>query len=589
MSNIFKTGTGTFLDIGERIAKGGEGEVYEVSNIPGMLFKSYYAGMRSNERMNKLKYMCLNKPNDINSEKFRICWPLEIVYENGVFAGFLMQKAFESSITPYHLCQISIPDKFSNLWKKTYDRRTINGRISRLMLCTNIAAAISRVHSSGKYIIADLKPQNILVTGDGKVSLIDMDSVQISENNIILFRAPVSTPEYTPPEAKTILNSLIPIPESWDSFSLGVLIYEILCGIHPYAGTANPPYDNHSTIAEKIENNLTHLSTDKSRFKVLPPPHSNFDVFSLSLKSILKSIFQDVQNSNLRPSIKLIGDTLAKEVQLTLNQKEKLEYQNAIQNYHQAEKQIEKLNATVENQRIRIEDLVNNDLFSKEEIIKKKVERIDAWRAAFIITLFISLITIVIILGSNQNNTDSMNLKDQEIKRIKETINQLNSEKGEYIREVSGLRVKVVELESSNKHLKNELNSDKTMLIPPILISDIKYKSIKDNNSTIIEYGGRLTKQNLYFLIPKIDYYGVIPGNYNFYIKIIDPHGRISQGDSSPQGYSYKSSLTINYGKNSNEIGGWGNDQGSSYISGEYRYEIWHNNNRIFSSRFRVY
>ena len=46
-----------------------------------------------------------------------------------------------------------------------------------------------------------------------------MDSIQIMEANKVLFNAPVSTPEYTPPN-RTIVSSII--TKDWDVFSLGV-------------------------------------------------------------------------------------------------------------------------------------------------------------------------------------------------------------------------------------------------------------------------------------------------------------------------------------------------------------------------------
>lgn len=51
MANRFITQNGNILKIGERIAKGGEGEVFEIINIPNALFKSYYKDMRTEEHM----------------------------------------------------------------------------------------------------------------------------------------------------------------------------------------------------------------------------------------------------------------------------------------------------------------------------------------------------------------------------------------------------------------------------------------------------------------------------------------------------------------------------------------------------------
>lgn len=574
MKSKFTTDNGILLNIGDRIAKGGEGEVFEIINIPGMLFKSYYSGMRSNERMNKLKYMCSNKPLDISSEKFRICWPNEIVYENGEFAGFIMQKAFDLSITPYHLCQLTIPDKFSKYWKTTYDRSNIQGRINRLMLSANIAAAMHRIHTSGKYIIADFKPQNLLITVEGKVSLIDMDSVQVYDYNTILFKAPVSTPEYTPPEAKKILKSGKPITESWDSFSFGILIYEILCGIHPYTGTAHPPFDNHSTIAEKIENNLTYLAADKSIFKVLPPPHSNFDVFSPTLQNLIKSIFQNGQSSNNRPSIKLIGDALAKEVQYTLAQKEKLEVQNALGNYRQAVKQIENLKNIIE--------VLNSEISDKDNKLESNKEKINSWRMGFFFTLIIGVFIIfMIVLGQNQNlnsnNTNYQGLNDK-----------LISEKNDLLAENAGLKSRISQITAENNRIKGIDKSFGNNNSSPISLKNIAFCTSK-NDTYLSDYGASLRLKNCFYIMPKIDYVGITPGVYDIYVKIIDPNGKLSVGGDSPNGFTYVHNTIISKGENTMYLLGWGNDIDVIYIPGTYKFEIWINGINIKTTNFVIY
>jgi DNA-binding helix-hairpin-helix protein with protein kinase domain len=288
----YYTHSGKPIILGSRIAKGGEGEVYNLENSDRCI-KIYHPNLRNRDREEKLKHMCSNLPTGNSHKMFRICWPEELVYSGSGFVGFLMQKAYDDSIMAYHLCQVSIPNKLSSSWQQTYDRQSYNGTINRLKLTTNIAASIHHIHKSGNYVLADLKPQNILLTLDGKVSLIDLDSIQVSGNHDEIFKAPVSTPEYTPPEAKYLIKNNHLISTNWDIFSLGVIIYEVLCGIHPYAGTANPPHDNLTTICDKIENNLTHINVGKGSFSALPQPHMNFYQFSSGLQSIFKQTFSE--------------------------------------------------------------------------------------------------------------------------------------------------------------------------------------------------------------------------------------------------------------------------------------------------------
>ena len=338
---MFTTREGRQIHLGNLIAKGGEGEVFEIINDSKNCIKIYHSNISIENKEEKLKYMCLNQPSELESENFRVCWPKEVIYENEKFAGYLMPKAFEDSLLPYHLCQPSIPEKLPSKWKTTFDRNKPKGIVSRLKLSTNIIAVVSRVVKTGEYTIVDLKPQNILVTNGGKVSLIDMDSVQIVKNGKVLFEAPVSTPEYTPPEAKEILKNKALITSDWDTFSLGVLVYEIMCGIHPYVGTAKPPNDNLSTISEKIENNITYITNGKEAFSSLPPPHKIFDAFSSKFKILFENIFREYTlGISSRPRLEIFGKIMFDEVELFRDNTKEVEGNKSILENEKLKKQL---------------------------------------------------------------------------------------------------------------------------------------------------------------------------------------------------------------------------------------------------------
>ena len=350
---MYKTQSGKEITLSKKIAKGGEGEVFEIVGDSNNCIKIYYERVRSPEKEEKLKYMVLNPPEDLQGITHKICWPKEVIYEEGKFVGFLMPKAFDDSLLPYHLCQPLIPKKLSSQWHATFDRKTFKGITSRLKLSVNIVAIVNRIHTTNKYIIVDLKPQNLLVTAFGKVSIIDLDSVQITQNDLVLFKAPVSTPEYTPPEAREVIKSKSAISKDWDIFSLGILIYEILCGIHPYVGSAKAPHKNLNTIQEKIKVNLTHITKGESAFSTLPNLHQTFYNYNTDLKNIFKRIFSPyILNVSVRPRLEDFGETLfnavalleeefKKEEQKRLEQekiKKKREELEAIKNYKKLKK-----------------------------------------------------------------------------------------------------------------------------------------------------------------------------------------------------------------------------------------------------------
>src|SRR5690606_32507156 len=104
------------------------------------------------------------------------------VYQGRQFAGFLMPLAHSQSISLYQLCtpRLRSSTKNKDVWAQKFDRSTGPGILARLKLCVNIAVAIHTIHKRNNYVIVDLKPQNILVSPAGKISLIDLDSIQIN-------------------------------------------------------------------------------------------------------------------------------------------------------------------------------------------------------------------------------------------------------------------------------------------------------------------------------------------------------------------------------------------------------------------------
>jgi hypothetical protein len=110
------------------------------------------------------------------------------------------------------------------------------------------------------------------------VSIVDTDSVEVIEDGRCLYAATVATPEYTPPEYyRGIKPGKVCIENSWDRFSLAVILYKILLGVHPFAATSHPPYDQCNSLGDKIKMGLfVHHPDKKKCFKVVPPPQLDF-------------------------------------------------------------------------------------------------------------------------------------------------------------------------------------------------------------------------------------------------------------------------------------------------------------------------
>jgi DNA-binding helix-hairpin-helix protein with protein kinase domain len=217
------------------LGKGGEGTVHNIvspSSLKHSCVKLYSEKYRTDENRKKIEFMIHNKPlsHKLNHTVYTLCWPEQIVFDaKGKFVGFVLPLAWENSVKLYSLCMLD-KNNPNPVWLTKFARNISQGIKLRLKLIVNIAAAIHSIHSLNKYVFVDMKPENILVTEDAKVSIIDLDSLQIAENKKVQFYAHVATPEYSPPEALNPKNNYIPV--DWDRFSLAIIFYKLLFGIH---------------------------------------------------------------------------------------------------------------------------------------------------------------------------------------------------------------------------------------------------------------------------------------------------------------------------------------------------------------------
>lgn len=102
-------------------------------------------------------------------------------------------------------------------------------------LGVRVADALAAVHECG-YVHHDLKPSNILLGLDGQPRLLDFNLASDAKN---LKSRLGGTLPYMPPEHLDALRSTearepMPMKPSGDIFSLGVILYELLTGAHPF-------------------------------------------------------------------------------------------------------------------------------------------------------------------------------------------------------------------------------------------------------------------------------------------------------------------------------------------------------------------
>jgi DNA-binding helix-hairpin-helix protein with protein kinase domain len=159
----------------------------------------------------------------------------------------------------------------------------------------NCAAAFDEVHAIGA-VIGDVNEGNFLVQANGKVTLIDCDSFQVS-NGTTVWTCDVGVPWWTPPELQDkSFRGLVRTPNH-DLFGLALLGFKLLfMGQHPYAGI--PITDTQDAIRK----GLYAFSRSSASYGVRPPPYT-FPV--TELPDMYGSMFEKAFRLNpLRPTAK---------------------------------------------------------------------------------------------------------------------------------------------------------------------------------------------------------------------------------------------------------------------------------------------
>ncbi|MEM1096100.1 MAG: serine/threonine-protein kinase [Bacteroidota bacterium] len=111
---------------------------------------------------------------------------------------------------------------------------------ARLRLFLDVCAAVQYAHQN-LIVHRDLKPSNIQVTTDGQVKLLDFGIAKLLDDEMASWQTVTAeallTPAYASPEQ--LRREAITI--ATDVYALGVVLFELLTGQHPFAGATESP------------------------------------------------------------------------------------------------------------------------------------------------------------------------------------------------------------------------------------------------------------------------------------------------------------------------------------------------------------
>lgn len=254
MTKTIRAG-GTTYQLGKRIGKGGEGEVYAVAGKPDQAAKLYnttLAGKRE-EKVRAMVTHALARSTDL------VAFPSEIVTDaKGRFLGFLMRLV--NGYRPLH--ELYSP-KSRRIHFPNADYRFV------VRAALNLASAVGKIHTTN-CIIGDFNHSGVLVSKDATVALIDADSFQFSIPGKA-YPCVVGVPDFTPPELHGRNLATVARTHAHDRFGLAVAIFHLLAmGRHPYAGRSA---GSELGIGEAIAQNKFAFSRLRSaQTQMAPPP-----------------------------------------------------------------------------------------------------------------------------------------------------------------------------------------------------------------------------------------------------------------------------------------------------------------------------
>lgn len=212
---------GTEVKVAKRIAKGGEGEVFFLDNMPEFVLKAYLPHLQAS-REGKVRAMVDARLFDLMSTA---AFPVKIATNsNGGFVGFLMR------LVPDHkeAHELTTPSSRQKHFPSADYRFLVRTAI-------NVARVFGQIHAAG-CVVGDINQRSIMVSQKATVALIDTDSFQFIRNGQ-QHLCVVGVPEYTPPELQGKSLSSVVRTQDHDAFGLAVAIFQILCmDRHPFSG-----------------------------------------------------------------------------------------------------------------------------------------------------------------------------------------------------------------------------------------------------------------------------------------------------------------------------------------------------------------
>lgn len=247
---------GRSIRLGAVLGRGGEGAVYEVIALPGLVAKVYHKPLTA-ERADKIRLMG-QLGNDALGRL--AAWP----------AGLLMDGAGRAPVGLL-MPRVNNRKDIHNLYSPKSRRSEFVRADWRFLVhaAANTARAFAAVHAAG-CVIGDVNHGGVLVGQDATVTLIDCDSFQVTHGGR-RFLCEVGVETFTPPELQGRSFQGVVRSASHDDFGLAVMTFLLLfMGRHPFAGRFSGAGD--MPIPRAIEEHRFAYGQGRAALQMTQPP-----------------------------------------------------------------------------------------------------------------------------------------------------------------------------------------------------------------------------------------------------------------------------------------------------------------------------
>jgi DNA-binding helix-hairpin-helix protein with protein kinase domain len=279
---------GNQLQLGKKLGEGGEGAVFEAIHRGEEVAAKIYARALPAERQAKLHAMA--QVGDTYLKQIS-AWPISILLSKqpGPISGFTMPKF--SGYHPVHELY-GVGSRRHRFPKADFAFLVGTAR--------NIAAAFDAIHAHG-HAIGDVNENNIIVSHQGTVKLLDCDSFHVNTSTAS-YPCTVGVPPYTPPELQG-LGSFHGVTRTanHDNFGLAILIFQLLfMARHPFSGVPKTGAD--LPLERSIKEFRFAYGADRlARLNDMPPNALSLDYLPQNIGDMFWCAFTETGVKHGRP------------------------------------------------------------------------------------------------------------------------------------------------------------------------------------------------------------------------------------------------------------------------------------------------